>query len=190
MANFEYDIRDLYQRAGFIAGKFPNLNFVRGGEVVEQVQNIGGSFASALSALGTSLFMPLKIEGFQFDGALISINGSKNLVRTTLAGSDGKELGEVTELVGRNPFRIRIRGVVVGASNTYPLGTIRRIAQFCEKAGSLKIENALTSILGIDRMILEEFGFPGVEGVEDAEAFEISGYSEQSLEAGIINLSN
>lgn len=222
MARFEYSIEDLYSRAfGPVGKSFPNLSFSEDGNRVQQVRNKGGSFANRVNQLGGDLFMPLKLDGYQLPGeAFITIGGGKSLVQTDLAGTDGKRLGVVTELTGRKPFRIRIRGVLVSNVNNYLLsnvpgadleqfgGTIANVrptlnannvdvyparevkilSDICQKPGTVMIENKLTSILGITNVIIEDFGFPGIPGVEEAEAYEIMAYSEESIEAQILQL--
>lgn len=222
MATFEYNIEDLYSRAfGPVGRPFPNLSFEADGNRVQQVKNKGGSFASTINQLGGDIFMPLKLDGFQLPGeALITVGGGKSLVQTDLSGTDGKRLGVVTELTGRKPFRLRIRGVLVSNVNNYllsnvpgadleqfggtlsnvtptlnannvdvyPAREVKRLSDICQKPGTVTIENKLTSILGITTIIIEDFGFPGIPGVEEAEAFEIQAYSEESIEAQILQL--
>lgn len=192
MAKIIFDIQDVYRRAfGYIAPPFPLLGLNGLSEaldVEDRVRNIGGVFKKRNNSLGVEKFMPVKLNDLELpDEPFLSFSGGKKLERTPITGSDGKEVGEITELITNRRIDIRCRGVIVGTDGFYPSDDVRKLKNVFDIQGSLKIENAITNILGIDRIIIEDWRMPGVEGVENAEAYEFTGYAEQSIEEGILN---
>jgi hypothetical protein len=188
--NNTYDLSQLYQKAfGYVAPPYP-LEGYAPNNPIDTVKAVVGSFKRK-SMLGTEFFMPIKLAGYQLPGEpIISLQGMKNIVRTPVAGTPNKKdfRGTVKEQTSIDDYRIRIRGVIINEEDLddYPADSIRQLREVYETLGSVEISCQLTNIFNIGLIAIENFDLRGIEGAQGAEAFEITGYSDQPEELELI----
>lgn len=180
----EFNLIDIFQRA-FNSTSFPFPDArTNGTEII-----IGNGFAVSIadqpesvktSVLGTPIFMPLTIDGYEFPNEpLVKIKGTKSIVRTPVAGYSGT----VKEDMGLNDYEITIRGLVVNNdSDAYPEVEVQQIRALYEKRESLVVVNPIFSLFNIDSIAIESLMLPAVEGYQNVQAYEIKGYSDRSIE--------
>jgi hypothetical protein len=189
--NNTYDLGLLYKAAfGYTALPYPMQARSLVGNPVETVKAVVGSFKRQ-SMLGTEFFMPIKIAGYQLPGEpVINIQGVKNIVRTPVAGTPDKKnfRGTVKEQTSLDDYRIRIRGIIISEEDLdeYPADDIRQLRERFETLGSVEISSQITDIFNISLIAIETFDLRGIEGAQGAEAFEISGYSDEPEELELI----
>jgi hypothetical protein len=135
------------------------------------------------SLLGTPIFLPCKLEGIELPNEpIIQISGSKTIIKTQIDGQDGT----FKELYSLNDYQVTIRGVVTNEENDdYPEDIIRKIRTICELKKSVTIINALTSLFDINKIAIESFSFPAVEGQISMQAYEINASSDRDFELKI-----
>jgi Domain of unknown function (DUF6046) len=147
------------------------------GEFVNVRDSLKGTY------LGRALFMPVKIRNLQLPNEpTMLISGRKNIVKTALAGSTKK--GTVKELISVDDYDITIRGIVINDKSklTYPEDIVKKIHELYLINESHFIECGLTSLLGIDKIVIESITFPEMIGIQHAQAYELRCVSDEDFE--------
>jgi hypothetical protein len=110
------------------------------------------------------------------------ITGKKTIVETALAGSFKR--GTVKELISIDDYEITIRGIAVNSESklTYPEDQVKAIHDLYLLNESHFIESGLTSLLGIDKLVIKEITFPEMIGVQHAQAYELKCVSDEDFE--------
>lgn len=189
-SNNTYDLSQLHQKVfGYTALPYPMEGFAPNNPI-DTVKSVVGSFKRQ-SMLGTEFFMPIKLAGYQLPGEpIISIQGMKDIVRQKVAGTPDKKnfRGTVKEQTSIDDYRIRIRGIIINEEDLddYPADAIRQLREVYETLGSVEISCQVTDIFNIGLIAIESFDLRGIEGAQGAEAFEITGYSDQPEELELI----
>ncbi len=199
MAQFEFDIKSLYARAfGLERGE----QFNAGELVVSQVQEVrpyesvrdlplkeGDAFFQmrnsllANSPLGRTLFMPMRIGGVMMPNEpSVEIVAKKTIVETALAGQGRR--GTVKELISIDDYEVVIRGIALNfqSKKIYPEDMIKGLHDLFLRNEALKIECAITSLLGIERIVIKEFKLPDMVGIQHAQAYEFVCVSDEDFD--------
>ncbi len=192
-----FDIRNLFEQAFGIgrgkpfdssqvklpsvteAGEFeqPEITDEEGTEFVN-MRNVVKAFTPA----GQQLFMPMKLGGVLLPNEpSVSIVGVKRIVKTALVGS--KRKGNVKELVAVDDYQVTIRGIALNYESTkvYPEDIVKSIHDLYLKDERLKVESALTNLLGIYSLVIERVTIPEMIGVQHAQAYELQCVSDEDF---------
>lgn len=187
----QYDLNQVYKSAfGHARAPYPALlieSKTFGFSPVGSLKALKGTF-TLRSTLGAEYTLPTKLDGWQIpQEPTLSINGGKNIVETAL--NRGERTQNVLEEINLNNYRIRLRGVILNEEefDVYPETSIRRLREICEKAGSVTIENGLTTIWNISKVAIKDFEMFEVKGYLGAQAFEIDLISDQDFELELID---
>lgn len=131
--------------------------------------------------LGTPIFMPVTIDGYRLPlEPLVEIAGAKVIVRTPLPGYNGT----VKENMGLDDYAITIRGILLNEdSDDYPADDVLRLRTIFEKKESLSIITPLLGLFNIGMITLENLRLPAEEGILHYQPYELTGYSDFSVEA-------
>jgi hypothetical protein len=135
---------------------------------------------------GVALFMPTSIGGLNLPNEpSLSFNVSKRLIETPLVGS--RRNGSVIEQIAVENWQITIRGIAINykSKRVYPEDAVKALKDLFYKNQSLKIECALTKLLGIDRIVLKDLSFPEMIGVQHAQAYEFKAISDEDFDLEI-----
>lgn len=140
----------------------------------------GTQYSDMAGSLGTPLFMPCKLDDVWLPNEpIISISGQNTIVKTVLTGVKGS----VKELINTDDYSIKIQGIIVNESgDDLPEDMIRQIRNICEKRESVTISNRLLTLFDIHQVAIESFTFPGIEGYQNCQAYEISCVSDWPLD--------
>ena len=140
----------------------------------------GGQYSDLTGSLGTPYFMPTKLDDLWLPNEpLITISGQNTIVKTILTGVKGS----VKELINTDDYGIKIQGIVINESgDDLPEDIIRRIRTICEKRESVSISNRLLTLFDIHQVAIENFTFPGIEGYQNMQAYEITCSSDWPLD--------
>jgi hypothetical protein len=141
------------------------------------------------SVLGTPLFFALKIAEVTLPNEpLITVSGSKTIVKTQVAGGDFT----VKEMIGRDDWKINIKGYAVreGAvrdrpagglvPDDYPEEWLRALISLYNRNTALDCQCQLLSYFNISRLVIEDITFPAVAGAHGYFAYEINAMSDES----------
>lgn len=175
----QYDIRELYRSVfGYVAPPFPAGELATPSNPLTSLQAVAGTFKRKRGLfIGQEQFMPLAIDGIKMDiEPLISVRGNKKIVRTAING--GKRKGTVKELFAMDDWQIEIKGFVQAEDGNFPEEELADIREWFETQDTLRVDNQLLRVLGVQYIAIESVDFPEMVGVEDMLAFQMSGYSD------------
>jgi hypothetical protein len=136
---------------------------------------------------GITIFMPMRLGGLQLPNEpSVSIVAKKTIVETGLVGQ--KRKGFVKELISIDDYEITIRGVALNyaSKKNYPEDAVKKLHDLFLRNEALKVECALTALLGIERLVIKEFTLPDMPGVQHAQAYQFSCVSDEYFELEII----
>lgn len=151
-----------------------------------------GSFVNLRSTvtsrdmLGRPFFMPVKLGGVVLQSEpTVLISSSKTIVKTALAGSSRR--GTVKELISVEDYELILTGVVFSEQNkkAYPEDRVKELNDLYNRNESLPIECALTSLLGIYRVVIERMELPDMIGYQNAQAYRFNCVSDEDFEIEI-----
>lgn len=119
---------------------------------------------------------------------LISINGGNNIVKRSVAkqGSESNGMpmtGTIKERWSQKDYEITITGVLFGdlmkgkPEDCYPKDELTKLLSYLTKVGSIEVFCHPFEILGINRIVIEDFSFPFTKG-ENVQAYEIKAISD------------
>ena len=183
MPNF--NIIELYQRVFGYTG-IPVLGRIDTGIILNEdttddvtIPN-EAQFSDRNSAFGTPLFMPTKLGDLWLPNEpMITISGHNSIVKTYLTGIKGS----VKESINTGDYSVRIQAIIVNEeSDDLPDDIIRQIRTMCEKRESVEIDNRLLTLFDIHQVAIEDFNFPGIEGYQNCQAYELQCISDWPLE--------
>lgn len=201
MATYRFDIQSLYQQAfgelrgnrydaGQLNSNSPNK--AEGYEVGAIDTEEGTEFVEMRNAIndwtprGQKIFMPMRIGGVAMPNEpTISFELGNDIVETKLVGS--KRKGTVKELISEEDDIMVIRGICFNfdSPKVYPEDEVKRIRDLRSRKESLLIESALTSLLGIERIVIKRVIFPDVIGGQNYQPYEIQCVSDESFDIEI-----
>jgi hypothetical protein len=157
-------------------------------DAIQQGSEEGIEFLSVREELaaqnfnGRSLFLPIRIGGVLLPNEpSVAISGRKRIVETTVVGSTKK--GSVKELIGTEDYQLTIRGIAITPKDfyAYPEDQVRELKKLYERNTSLEITSALTSLLGIYRVVITSIEFPEMIGIQHAQAYQITCISDEDF---------
>ena len=127
--------------------------------------------------LGTPFFMEVKIDGESLPNEpLITISNEKTIVQTTLAGSERE--APVVELISSNNYRLKFDITCLDPKKKeYPYDQVEKIIAMCQSPKPLTIENKLTKMYGIYKIIITGHGFGSMQGKPYSQSYSINAMS-------------
>lgn len=118
---------------------------------------------------------------------MVTINGKNTIVRRHVAKAKPKTGGEVggsiKERWTQGDYEITITGVLMGSlltgdvSGCFPKEDFEKLRQVMTAPASLQVFCPPLELLGIHRLVIEDFSFPFTKG-ENVQAYEIKAYSD------------
>lgn len=140
-------------------------------------------------ALGRWYFMPVFIRHkdirgedhtLELENAVISITGTKNIVRTPLVG----RRGSVKELISIGDYKISIAAFIKSSDGSYPEAQITRMKELYNINESVELISVLTDLLldEGDRIVITDIQYPPTPGVEDGQAVTIECETDSAFE--------
>ena len=118
---------------------------------------------------------------------MITIQGRNTIARRNVAKIKTKEGsllgGSIKERWTQADYEITITGVLIGSLLTgsvkecYPISDFETLRDFMIAPKSIQVECDPLQLLGINRIVIEDFSFPFTKG-ENVQAYEIKAYSD------------
>jgi Domain of unknown function (DUF6046) len=142
-----------------------------------------GSAYYAKDAKGREYYLPVMLGGVQLPYPVISIRSSKTIVDTPMVERDGS----VYEGISMDDYMITIRGVMVGANNSFPEDDITKLKELWEKKESVQIRNVLTDIFlkGENKVIIKSLELGEMGGTKHVRSYQMELVSDMELELEI-----
>lgn len=141
------------------------------------------------SVLGTPRYFALKLAEVMLPNEpLITVSGSKTIVKTQVAGGDFT----VKEIIGADDYKVRIQGWAAreGAvrdrpkgglvPDDYPEEWLRSLVNLYRRNEALAVECQLLTYFNITRLLIEDINFPAVPGAGGKFAYEINAISDRA----------
>ena len=113
---------------------------------------------------------------------MISISGGNTIVKRNVAKANGL-IGSVKERWSQKDYEITITGVLIGSlltgsvSECFPIADFVKLKNLMTTPKELKVYCDPLQLLGINRIVIEDFTFPFTKG-ENVQAYEIKAYSD------------
>lgn len=129
---------------------------------------------------GTVIQMPCTLDGYDLPNEpLIEINGTKNIITTTIDGNDGT----FKELYSLGDYEVTIRGVAINDDDpdNYPTDIVRRIRKVAESKKHIEVVNALTTLFGITHLAVMSYQFPAIPGSIGMQPYELRCLSDREF---------
>jgi hypothetical protein len=117
---------------------------------------------------------------------LISVQGKKSIVMSSIDGQDGT----FKELYSVDDWRVVIQGICINddsLSEEYPQEQLRKIKRIINVKSSLKVVNDMLTIFGINRLALVDYDFPSLPGVPSAQPYTLTFVSDNEFELELKN---
>lgn len=175
----QFDIIELYRSVfGYVAPPFPAGDLSMPSNPITSLEAVAGTFKRQRGLIiGREQFMPLSLDGVKLDiEPLVTIKGAKKIIRTPING--GKRKGTVKELYAMDDYRITIKGFVEADDENFPAEELSDIREWFETQETLRVDNQLLRVLGIQYIAIEGVDFPEMVGVQNMMAFQFSGWSD------------
>ena len=169
---------------GFYGRKVPGLsdqfNINHGDGVEMDVFSMQNQKNAMESVFGDPIYMPVKLgEMWLPNEPLISLTGSKRIVKTVISGLKG----EVIEEMSMNAYQVTIQGVVTNEeSDDYPGSIVGDLRELFEREGPLKIVNKITALHGIHQIQIESWNIFGIAGAQSEQAYQVMAWSYRPVE--------
>lgn len=110
---------------------------------------------------------------------------AKNIVKTLLQGRDGT----IKEYINLDDWVISIRGFIINYDSLdYPLDQIINMSNFFQLNTRLKVGSDWMSRLGIKYVITEALKFPVVDGLANAQPYELELVSDNPFEIELLEI--
>lgn len=128
----------------------------------------------SLTEKGTKYLLPYE--------TMISINGKNQVIKRSVAKGN-KIPGKIKERWSQDDYEITITGVLIGdyetgpVENCYPESDFRELKKYLTAEQAIWVFCEPLSILGINKIVIEEFNFPFTKG-ENVQAYEIKAVSD------------
>lgn len=194
MADLNLSVEGLFEKA-FGTGRGFDGNQLRTDEQPKKEFDVpadesgeGTEFLSVRNELnaklpdGRSIFMPVQLGGVLLPNEpTISFAVKKRVVQTDLVGS--KRKGTVKELINSEDWQVTIRGVAINfdSKDFYPEDIVKSLNELSNREEALEIRCALTSLLGIYRLVIVNFRLLEMVGVQHAQAYEFRCVSDEDF---------
>jgi hypothetical protein len=136
---------------------------------------------------GLWYFMPVSFshngKTWEFDEAVVSIAGKKNITETPLVGRKGS----VKELISIDDYEIKLVGVLENENGDYPEKEMQELVTFWEINEAVKMSCALTDyfLKEDDSVVIKAIEPISVEAQEDIQAFNLTLVSDTPFELEI-----
>lgn len=179
-----YTGRERTSRESYTGADFNGIDSV----APEQQYLKNGTPLYARDHLGRWYFMPVyfstKEKTVEFPYAVISVKGGKNIVETTLVGTNK---GSVNELISHKGYTISLAGMILSDDLTYPEDKITELRELIALNESVELVCALTDLLldPDDKVIIKDYDYPPTPGLENGQAVKLELKTDSPFELTI-----
>lgn len=123
-------------------------------------------------------------DGLRIDTVLLTVNQSKNIVKTEIQGRNGT----VKEYISDGDYSITVAGTIVSPdAKSYPRESINLLKTVLDIPLSLEVTAEFLNIWNISNVVVESYSFPQQQGTRNTQPFQITMLSDEPIELQINN---
>ena len=198
--NFERDVikRDPSKKPQLILSGFGLQSLKAKAYNISPEEQEKNYIAEHKSYLGTPIFSNLEFpkgsyknlegvqtdfEGLVIDTVLLSVNQSKNIIKTPIQGRNGT----VKEYISDGDFDVSIRGIIASeSSSVYPEEEVLKLIAICKVQKELKVASRyLNQVFDVQNLVITSYSIPQTEGTQNVQMFELNCISDDPVELTI-----
>lgn len=121
----------------------------------------------------------INFEGLAIDMVLITINQTKNIIKTDVQG----RAGSVKEYISLGDYVINIKAAIVSSdSEKYPAEDVRKLLDILKAPIALKFRSEFIDRLGAFDFVVESYSLPQTQGFRNVQAVNINLITDTPLE--------
>lgn len=119
------------------------------------------------------------------EGAIIEVNQTRNIVKTTISGQDGT----VKEFINNGDYDVKIMGFFATTDpDIYPDLEVKSLKEYLSAPVTLNVTNQfLNTYFGVNAVVVTSFEFKQVEGMRNVQYFTINAISDLPFEVIELN---
>lgn len=174
-----FNLLDLYQKTfNYVGTPLLSANpqaYIPGNSLIWE-NNVEGP----TNLLGIPYFMPVELDGYYLPNEpIMQLTGGKRIIETPIDDTDGT----FKEGFALDDYSIVIQGIAVDEqSGQYPWEIMRKIRSIFEKRSNIRINNELTALFNIDRLVIYDLKLIGEPGAEFYQPYELVCKSDKVYE--------
>lgn len=178
------NLLDLYRDSfGYIGVPWPNASVKSYIPNQETIDNLKAGL-NGKSILGTPIFMPTTIDGFDLPNTpIVDIRGSKTIIETKIDNADG----EFKEGFSLDSYEVTIKGICIDEEepDVYPEQQVRELRRLFERKTHLLASNDLLTYFGIEYLVIYDIDIPGESGAESYQPYTLKCKSDKVFDLEI-----
>lgn len=118
-----------------------------------------------------------------FDSILITVNQTKNIVKTAIQGANGT----VKEYIGDGDYSIQVNGIITGSNGVRPVDDVADLKKILDAPVALDIACDYLQSLGVDSAVVENYEIGQTEGSYSYQTFSITLASDLPVQLRLSN---
>lgn len=141
------------------------------------------------SQLGTPVYSDLDISAGQWTDAdgtihqypsfkcetvLFTVNQSKNIIKTPIAGRDGT----IKEYIGKGDYVISINGTLSGGNDRHPFELTNDLRRILDAPVAISVNSWFLNRMGIYQIVVEDYNLQQQAGRYSQQDFQINALSD------------
>lgn len=111
----------------------------------------------------------VEFEGMTLETVIINISQRKNIVRTKVAGRDGR----VKEYIGLDDFDVFAYGAIFHPGSKFPEDDLRRLEAIINAPTSIRANSRLLDIFGISHVVVQSYNLQPEQGFNNMQPITI-----------------
>ncbi len=176
---FPQNLKD--ESRGMVAAEFPNqINYVNKYEMKSK----RGKPLYKQNALGAWIFMPCYLNGIELPNAFINISGQKTIVETPMTDFEGT----VKEIINNQDYNIKLIFTAINSDGSYPEEWLYTVRELYKLKQILTLDCAVSDafIQPKDNVVITSLNVAEMQGIENAQVFELNLKSDTYMELEIL----
>jgi hypothetical protein len=180
---FPQNLKD--ESRGMVGAKFPGeKGKFEGYYDIHTSQSFRGKPLYKLSDIGSWIFMPCYLNGYELPNAFINISGQKTIVETPMTDFEGT----VKEIINNQDYNIKLIFTAINNDGSYPEEWLYTVRELYKLKQILTLDCAVSDafIQAKDNVVITSLNVAEMQGIENAQVFELNLKSDTYMELEIL----
>ena len=123
-------------------------------------------------------------DGIRIDTVLMTVNQTKNIVKTPVAGRNGT----VKEYISDGDFSISVNGQIVSENAmTFPKQKVNELIKILNIPTAISLTSEFLNYFDISSVVVDSFSFPQQQGTRNVQPFSLTLSSDTPVEIQLRN---